>query len=44
MRSNMAAHLEMLRKMKAVLLPLYSSLSDEQKHSADTLFCGETAN
>lgn len=38
--THMAAHLEMLRKMKAALLPLYASLSDEQKRSADVLFYG----
>ncbi len=35
---HMAAHLEMLRKMKAALAPLYASLNGEQKRSADTLF------
>lgn len=35
---HMSAHLEMLRKLKSALLPLYTSLSDEQKRSADTLF------
>jgi hypothetical protein len=37
---HMTAHLEMLRKMKAALLPLYASFSDEQKRSADALFHG----
>ena len=37
---HMSAHLEMLRKLKSALLPLYTSLSDEQKRSADALFHG----
>jgi len=37
---HMSAHLEMLRKLKSALLPLYASLSDEQKRSADALFHG----
>jgi len=37
---HMSAHLEMLRKLKSTLLPLYASLSDEQKRSADALFQG----
>jgi hypothetical protein len=37
---HMAAHLEMLRKTKAALLPLYASLSEEQRRSADALFHG----
>jgi len=36
----MAAHLETLRKVKATLLPLYASFSEEQKRAADTLFFG----
>jgi hypothetical protein len=37
---HISAHLEMLRKLKSALLPLYTSLSDEQKRSADALFHG----
>jgi hypothetical protein len=37
---HLAAHLETLRKMKAAMLPLYASLSDEQKRSADALIHG----
>ena len=37
---QMAAHLEMLRKMKAALLPLYATFTEEQKQSADALFHG----
>ena len=37
---HMSAHLDMLRKLKSALLPLYTSLSDEQKRSADALFQG----
>ncbi len=39
---HMSAHLEMLRKLKSALQPLYASLSDDQKRSADTLFQGPT--
>ncbi len=35
---HMTTHLEMLRKMKAALLPLYASLSEPQRRSADELF------
>ncbi len=34
---RMTTHLEMLRKMKAALLPLYASLSEPQRRSADEL-------
>jgi hypothetical protein len=37
---HMSAHLEMLRKLKSALLPLYTALSDEQKRAADALFQG----
>lgn len=37
---HMASLLETLRKMKAAVLPLYASLSDEQKRSADALIHG----
>ena len=36
----MTAHLEALRKFKAVVDPLYASLSDEQKKTADELLIG----
>jgi hypothetical protein len=38
--THMAAHLDMLRKMKGALLPLYASFTDDQKRSADELFRG----
>ena len=38
--THMAAHLDMLRKMKGALLPLYTSFTDDQKRSADELFRG----
>ena len=37
---HMASLLETLRKMKAAVLPLYASFSDEQKRSADALIHG----
>ena len=36
----MSAHLEALRKFKAVVDPLYAALSDEQKKTADELLIG----
>jgi len=36
----MSAHLEALRKFKAVVDPLYAALSDEQKETADELLIG----
>ena len=36
----MTAHLEALRKFKAVVDPLYAALSDEQKETADELLIG----
>ncbi len=36
---RMTAHLEMLGKIKAALLPLYVPFSDEQKKAADSLLC-----
>jgi hypothetical protein len=37
---HMAAHLDALRKVKAALLPLYASFSEEQQRAADGLFYG----
>ncbi len=36
---RMTAHLEMLGRIKAALLPLYTTFSDEQKAAANSLLC-----
>ena len=36
----MSAHLEVLRKFKAAIDPLYAAFSDEQKKTADELLMG----